>query len=103
MNLTEYKDEHEISKINSYILIKIGYLQQENYIDYINLYFNQPDKYDYLSKEACVLESYFYSNMENIDEIRRIHDYYFDTLIKDKDSNFSLSDLKIIFRYANIL
>ena len=70
----KYKNKDEIPKINPYILINRKFEQNKtDNINYINLYFLQPEKSDYLTKQALSLESHYYSTTNNIDELRRIY------------------------------
>ena len=100
MNVLKYKSEKDIPQINPFKTVSTGFseIKKQNYIRYVNLYFNQPVISNYLTKQAFSLESLFYFKNKNLTELRRINDCY-DKLFTNQDQ-ITFDKLKIVYRYV---
>ena len=104
MNVIKYQNEEEIPKYNCFALVTKAFRQEDqNYINYINLYFSQSERSNYLTKQALSLESSYYLFLGNLDDLRRIYDYYIESFPQNENNKVTLDILKITYRYSKCL
>ena len=87
MNVIKYQNEEEIPKYNGFALVTKAFKQEDqNYINYINLYFSQSERSNYLTKQAHFKGISCMANLPNKKEI----------ITGGKDCKISIIELKFL-------